>query len=194
MRHRLNFAPKPFLFRDPRLVGVWLLNLLAVVCLIWLAMTWMGLRAKNSEAHGALRALQEERQALLDHHGSVVGKLEAIDLREYRKQMTQFQGIQTAFATQWGPLLDTIGALLPEDVRLLELKPAARASYQSANSVTLQLQGEARTKDAELRFLEALDGSASFDQIVFLTEDYEQPGVAVTFEIQFNYQPAGAPR
>lgn len=193
MKQRLNFAPKPFLFRDPQIVGIWLLNLLALIVLIWLGVTWMGLRAKNSEAHASLRDLQQERQSMLDRHGEVVRQLEAIDLRDYRKQMTQFQGIQTAFATQWGPLLDTVGGLLPEDVRLLELKPAASSGYKALDSVVLQLVGEARTKEAELRFLEALDAHAAFDQIVFQTEDYEQPGVAVTFEIQFNYQPVGAP-
>ena len=191
MKQRLNFAPKPFLFRSRNVYALWLLNLLALAALGFLGWSWWNLRSKNEAAHSSLRALQQEQRTLVEHHGDVLKQLAGVDFREYRRQMRLFQGIQTAFATQWGPLLDNLGSLLPEDVRMLELKPLSGSRRSQNDAVVIQMRGEARTKAAELRFLEALDAEPGFDEVVFENENYEQPGIAVSFEIQFTYHPKG---
>jgi len=191
LKQRLNFAPNPFLHRHPLAMAIWTLNLLALLAIGWLGLRWYQLRAKNAEAHTSMGQLQQERQSLVDRHRDILAQLDAVNFSDYRRQMTLFQGIQTSFSTQWGPLLDTLGTLLPEDVRLLELKPGTRPGGENTQTVLLQLRGEARTKDAELRFMEALDNQPEFSNVVFESETYDQPGVAVAFEIQFAYEPRG---
>lgn len=191
MKNRLNFAPKPFLFRDRKVYALWLLNLAALGLLGFLGWSWWHLRSKNEAAHASLRDLQRQQTEHVERHGDILKQLGSVDLRDYRRQMRLFQGIQTAFSTQWGPLLDQIGSMLPEDVRMLELKPTQGTRRSSDDTVIIQMRGEARTKKAELAFLEALDQAPNFSDVAFESENYEKPDVAVTFEIQFTYRPEG---
>lgn len=191
MKQRLNFAPKPFVFHSAKTLLLWVLNLLALLALGWLVFRWSDLRSQNATAHQAIGELQQQRLSLIDRHQTMLDQIERIDFRDYRRQMTLFQGIQTSFSIQWGPLLDELAALMPEDVRMIELKPASRDMNQATTGVVLEMRGEARTKTSQLSFLETLENHPRFSNVVFDNEAYDNPSVAVSFEIQFRFEPGG---
>jgi len=189
MKNRLNFSPEPFRQGPGYLGGLWILNLALLLLLGWSFIHWFGLREQNASAHSALDHLKQKQQAVADQHGDAVTELENVDMKQYRKTIQQFHNIQTAFQTHWGRLLDDLAAVLPEDVRVLTLRPAYTSRSQQEKNNILHLTAEARNKEAQLALIEALSERDDFSDVRFEAENYDQTEVALVFEITFAYRP-----
>lgn len=191
MRMRLNFSPRPFRERNRNLVLLWLINLALIAALAVSAQYWRGLRQTNASAHAAIAGIQAEQREVSEQYRQGLDVLDELDTRAYLKQVNQFHGIQNAFQTHWGKLLDDLGDILPDDVRILRLKPAGSADARrntSEDATVLELEGEARYKDAQLAFIEALHEREAFGDVRFRSESYDIDGVAVRFELLLTYQ------
>ena len=189
MKGQLNFSPKPFRFKEKGLVLFWLLNCGLLILLAVSFLYWLQLREKNISAHGELDGLRDRQQQIVANHENLLTELESVNLNAYRKKVRQFHGIQAAFETHWGTLLDDLGQILPEDVRIVSLKPVYTGKPEGRSQNTLKLTAEARHKKAQLSFVEAMQGERGFDQILIESEDYDQGTVALVFELSFSYQP-----
>lgn len=189
MKSRLNFSPEPFREGPGYLIAIWVANLLLVLLLGWSLWHWSGLRDQNASAHAAVDDLKNRQQAVADQHQGVVTELENVDMKNYRKTIRQFHEIQSAFQTHWGSLLDDLAGILPEDVRVLTLRPAFSSRSQKNKSTVLHLTAEARNKEAQLALISALNERDDFTDIRFEAEDYDQTDVALVFEITFAYRP-----
>jgi Tfp pilus assembly protein PilN len=187
----MNFSPQPFLERDSRLVLLWLLNLVALAVLIFGLTQWYSLRQQNARVHASLADLREEQSLLVEKNELIIERLEELDVRTYQKDMARFRVIGNSFRTRWGHLLDELGTLLPADVRIEALRSNTdRKRNQSRR--TFNLEGAARNKQAQLAFIEALQGHPAFGDVKFTSEDYQRQGnVAVGFAIQFTYPQGG---
>ena len=190
MKQRLNFSPQPFQNRHSALWILWPLNLLLMLCLVVSLWYWAQLRGRNRDAHRDIAAVRSQQQDVADQQADMARRLEAIDMKRYRKQVAQFHEIQATVQTHWGRLMDRLGELLPEDVRILRLAPAYRGD--DGGGVNLALTAEARNKQAQLRFIETLQQAPAFGGVRFQSEQYlDREGVAVAFEITFTFFDGG---
>ena len=193
MSDQLNFSPSPFKHRTKTLLILWTVNLSLLVGLGIALVSWNRLRHSNALAHEELDALNLEEQNLMQRHSLALSELAKVDLSDYRKKVVQFHEIQSAFATHWGKLLDDLGLLLPKDVRIISLRPqSSQRSRGRVKETVLRLSGQARSKEAQLSFIRALQAQPRFKDVHFSSETYgDNPAAAIDFEIAFTYLPGG---
>ena len=193
MKQRLNFSPKPFSGNRSPMALFWLINAVLFIGLIISVLYLLQLRQNNQSSHTRIAALKDsQRQVARDHQRSI-GQLEAIDMPIYTKTIRQFHQIQVAYQTHWGQLLDELGQLLPQDVRITTLAPTASsgASRERDIRTTISLGAEARNKQAQLDFIRALQERANYQDVRFESEEYDDSG-RIAFEIRFTHHPGGA--
>ncbi len=191
MKSRLNFSPQPFQEARGHIIVLWLVNLVLVVAFAATVWFWLQLKDRNAADHRKIDGLKERQQEISLNHVSQVREMEELDIKNYRKQVLQYHGIQTAFSTHWGGMLDDLGTLLSEDVRLVSLSPSSSSARRLQENTLLKLRGEARTKKAQLDFIRILQKKPAFQEVRFATEEYLEGDVALVFEITFTYKPAG---
>ena len=191
MKNRLNFSPQPFRDGNSRLMLLWVLNLILLVGLGGTVWYWNNLRSDNQNSHQRLDNLREQQSEIAENFETTVELLEDVDLKNYRKQMQQYHGIQSAFDTRWGQLLDDLSELMGPDVRLISLRPKKESGRKAGDATLLYLTGEARVKAAQLELIRTLQGAKGFDRVRFEAEYYEDGEVALRFEISFTYKPQG---
>ena len=189
MRTRLNFSPAPFQFGHGALVLLWCLNLLLLAGVLTALVYWQSLRRENASSHQRIDALTASQADIAARNERLVRELDAIDIKEYRKKVTQFHEIQTAFETHWGRLLDDLGELLPDDVRIISLRPRNAQMAGRERQTRLRLAGEARTKEAQSKFIKTLQSRPAFEDVRLEAESYDRTGVALAFELVFAYRP-----
>lgn len=191
MKERLNFSPKPFRERSRNLMLLWLVNLILLVAIAWSLQYWRGLHQSNAATHASIADIQAEQRAVGEDYSRALASLSDLDTREYLKQVTQFHSIQNAFRTHWGRLLDDLSDILPEDVRILRMRPSLSAAARrggSDDTTILEMEGQARYKDAQLAFIKALQEHAAFENVRFQTETYDIDGVAVQFILSLSFR------
>ena len=193
MKQRLNFSPAPFTSGSSPVAMLWLLNLALIVALGFTVVYWNNLRKQNRAAHDQIDQLHSRQQTIAGTHEDQISELERIDVRAYREQVRQFHRIQTAWQTNWGQLLDDLGEILPEDVRIISLAPAATVnrSREQNRATVISLSAEARNKEAQLVFIRALQEHQLFHDVRFENEEYDRSDVAVAFEIRFTHKGSG---
>jgi Tfp pilus assembly protein PilN len=189
VKRRLNFSSRPFGGVERGLPLLWALNALLLAALIFTAWRWQELRSRNSDAHAALDRVRGQQRSVAAEHEAILTRLEGVDVRSYRIDLLRYHAIQTALATEWGKLLDELGELLPEDVRLVRVRPGQTRLDDPGAANTIELDAESRTKEAQLAFVGALQARPGFEQVAFLDESYDQTGVAVAFSLSFRFQP-----
>lgn len=189
--NRLNFSPKPFRTKGGPLLGLWVLNAVLIAALAIGVWHWQGLRGQNASAHGDIDALEAKQAEIAAENEDAVTWMEGVDMKTYRKQVRQFHEIQMAFGTNWGKLLDQLAVLLPDDVRMRELRPISARGRGSVRQQRIHLVAEARSKEAQLDFVSTLQEDATIQQVTFESEVYREEGIALVFEISFSYQPGG---
>lgn len=187
----LNFSPKPFQEAGGLFVVLWLVNLLLAVAFAGSIWFWLQLKDRNGADHRKIDGLKSRQREISRNHDARVREIEELDVKSYRKQVLQYHGIQTAFSTHWARLLDDLGTLLSEDVRLVSLRPGSSTSRKLEKNTRLNLRGEARTKKAQLDFIRTLQKEPAFRNLRFETEEYLEGDVALVFEITFSYKPVG---
>ncbi len=191
MKNRLNFSPRPFPASRGGAAALWLLNLALLAGLIASLVYWSALRRQNQSAHRQIDDLKTAQRDAAGQRESMIRELRALNLREYAQKVDQFHRIQAAYGTHWGRLLDDIGAALPDDVRVVSLRPVALRGNRAGGETPLQLSAEARVKQAQLDFIRALQDHGAFHGVRLEREEYDQTGVAVAFDLALAYRPGG---
>lgn len=171
---------------------LWLVNLGLILALLFLLWRWQELHESNQGVHQQLDELRQEQAEIVGQNESMIQAIEDLNLKTYRKRVEQFKSIQLSFQTQWVSLLDHLGEVLPEDVRMMRLTPNFNSSKgKGPREVRLKLEAETRNKEAQLAFIRALNESKHFDKVRFESEDYQKEGVALAFVLSFTYKGQG---
>ncbi len=190
MKQRLNFSPKPFASSPMPVYGLLLVNLALALILIGAVWYWQGLRNENRSVHDQIAKMKQKQRSVVGDHEEHIRELESIDVGKYSKQVQQFHRIQVAYQTHWGRLLDDLGLILPEDVRIVRLAPTSEARAGDRNRETvIRLSAQARNKQAQLNFIRKLQEQSAFEDIRFESESYQDGEVAVSFDIRFTHRP-----
>ncbi|MCB1049964.1 MAG: hypothetical protein H6510_17920 [Acidobacteria bacterium] len=191
MRAPINFALKPFVQRDARLMAWWIANACALLLCLFVLVQYLSLRNTNQSLHHQLGAMTQSESELQVEMASTLRRLESLDLQQYKREVEQFHAIQTAFQADWGEILDGLNRHLNDDVRLVRLQ-SSEAPQNEAESVAFALAAEARNKDAELRFVQSLQADPAFRAVRFEVETYGPGKGLIQFEIRFQFERGGS--
>lgn len=174
---KLNLAPPPSLWRRNHLsIGWGALALGGTVLALALGITWraylqadrMGRAAEGlSREAGLARARQSQLQR----------ELEAIDIQQEAPRWQLAERILIERSNPWSRITAELERSLVQDVRLRAIQRARG----SDGRVSVKLKGEARTREAEGAFVQALSRNAFFGPLL-LEREAERPGGGIEFE------------
>lgn len=200
----LNLARRPFLNTRPvnRLsLALWLLG--AVLLLGNVTLFWSYLSG-STEKRADLARMEEQ----IEHERREVSRLDArlagLDLRQQNEQVEYLNRKIAERTFSWSLLFDQLAEVLPNDVRLIQLQPApigsderpgVRASRRrgqplSSDRVRLIIQGEARSDEALLQFIDNLFAHRAFDNPDLAQESRSEDNQnRVRFDVRVTYLP-----
>lgn len=207
MNH-LNLSRRPFLNTRPvtrvalLLWGLGALLLLGNVTLFWSYLS--GSTEKREELVRMEEQVERERESV----GRLEARLAGLDLAQQNEQV-EFLNRKIAERTfSWSLLFDRLTETMPDNVRLIQLQPAAiggeeRPRSRSRTGATLEaplaservplvIAAEARSDEDLTRFVDNLFGHPAFSNPNLLKEDRGDEGSRIQFNIHVIYLPRNA--
>ncbi|MDR3682710.1 MAG: hypothetical protein P4L11_03180 [Geothrix sp.] len=174
----LNLAPRPSLWRQRHValgwagLGVGLLFLAGAIGFTWRAYHQAGRAGREAVGltEEARRAAQQEQQ--------IRDSLQDMDASREQSRWKLAERILQERSLPWSRLTAELEQCMVPDMRLKGLQRARG----NAQQVVLKLRGEARTRQAEAAFVEALRATPVFAQVI-LERESERAGGGWDFEI-----------
>lgn len=174
----LNLAPRPSLWRQRhRALGWTALAFGAAVLLGSIGFTWRAYHQADRAGRDAVSLTEEARRASRQEQ-QLQASLQEMDAAKEQARWKLAERILQERALPWSRLTAEIEQCMVPDMRLKGLQRAR----SSAQQVVLKLKAEARTREAEAAFVEALRGTPVFAQVV-LEREAERTGGGWDFEI-----------
>ncbi len=175
---KLNLAPQPTLWRQKHEALGWGAIILGTLCLIGTLATW-GFRANQARKAGAQAILiSREAQAAARKQDKLTEQLRSVDVTKELPRWKLAERIFTERTLPWSRLTAELERSLVQDVRLKTIQKVRGADQR----VALKLKGEARSRDAEEKFVASLQKDDLFQQVI-LEREAERTGGGVDFEI-----------
>ena len=174
----LNLAPRPSLWRQRHLLLGWLslgIGIAVLVCTI--AMTWRAYHQANSAGRAAVSLTAEAKRAARQEQ-QIQASLQDMDATREQSRWKLAERILQERSLPWSRLTAELEQTMVPDMRLKGLQRARSNSQQ----VVLKLKAEARTREAEAAFVEALRATPVFAQVI-LERESERAGGGWDFEI-----------
>lgn len=199
---KLNLARRPFVNLRPitRLALVaWLLGGVLAVWNVHQALTlWRGLGSERATLEEAQRALSSERQRLAE----IERELSGIDLPAENARTLFLDREVERRVFSWTHLFESLGRVLPREVRLVHVRPLLVAPGQPRGRgartaasvspdlwVTVQVNGFAERDEALLDLVDALFADPAF-AAPDLKREAVPPGRPVQFDLEVRYLPS----
>jgi Tfp pilus assembly protein PilN len=212
MSDSLNLARRSFVNSRPvvrtalLLWTVGVLLLLGNVFLFWSYLS--GSSAKRAELARLEQSVQTQQKAVAD----LEGRLSRLDLERQNEQVAFLNRKIAERTFSWSLLFDRLSEVLPDDVRLIQLQPAAiagddRPGARPVPSTTLRGRREPGTSDRVPLFIQAESKSdEALSELVdrlFAHPAFEDPDVSretrdednnnrLRFDLRVTYIPAGS--
>ena len=175
---KLNLAPQPTIWRAKHETLGWSAIALGALCLIGTLATW-GFRANQARKAGAQAILiSREAQAAVRKQDMLVEQLRSVDVAKELPRWKLAERIFTERTLPWSRLTAELERSLVQDVRLKSIQKVRGADQR----VALKLKGEARSREAEEKFVASLQKDDLFQQVI-LEREAERTGGGVDFEI-----------
>lgn len=201
---RLNLSRRPFVNSRPvtrAAALLWVLGsvlLLTNVFIIWSYLA--SSREKRVEVKAGQERLATERQAVARHEEQVA----RLDLGRQNEEVAYLNGKIAQRTFSWSQLFDRLAEVLPADVRLQQLTPrgladerqerqAVRrpATRRATDLVTMQINGQAKSDEAILEFVDNLFAHPAFAEPNLTHEAHEKDGY-IRFAVGVTYLPNAA--
>jgi len=175
---KLNLAPQPTIWRQKHEALGWSAIAVGALCLILALATW-GFRANQARKAGAQAILiSREAQAAVRKQDKLVEQLRSIDVAKELPRWKLAERIFTERTLPWSRLMAELERSLVQDVRLKSIQKVRGPDQR----VALKLKGEARSREAEEKFVASLQKDDLFQQVI-LEREAERTGGGVDFEI-----------
>ena len=175
---KLNLAPQPTIWRQKHEALGWSAVAVGALCLIGTLATW-GFRASQARKAGAQAILiSREAQATVQKQDRLGEQLRSVNVTKELPRWKLAERIFTERTLPWSRLTAELERSLVQDVRLKAIQKV-RGSDQR---VALKLKGEARSREAEEKFMASLRKNDLFQQVI-LEREAERTGGGVDFEI-----------
>ncbi len=175
---KLNLAPQPTIWRRNHEILGWSAIALGVVCLLGALATW-AFRANQARNAGAQAILiSQDAQKYARKQDKLVEQLRSLDVTKELPRWKLAERIFTERTLPWSRLTAELERSLVQDVRMKSIQKM-RGSDQR---VALKMKGEARTREAEEKFVASLQKNDLFQQVI-LEREAERTGGGVDFEL-----------
>ncbi|MBL0209573.1 MAG: hypothetical protein IPQ13_01460 [Holophagaceae bacterium] len=175
---KLNLAPQPSIWRQQHETLGWSAIAVGALCLAGTLGVW-GFRAYQARKAGAQAVLiSRDAQTAARKQDRLVEQLKSVDVTKELPRWKLAERIFTERTLPWSRLTAELERSLVQDVRLKAIQKV-RGSDQR---VALKLKGEARTREAEEKFMDSLRKDDLFLQVI-LEREAERTGGGVDFEI-----------
>lgn len=175
---KLNLVPPPSFWRRNHGPLGWALLAAGTVALA--STLGLTLRAYRQARSAALQAgtLTQQTQNTQRRERDLQNRLSQIDVEKELPRWKLAEKILAERSLPWSRLTAELERCLVQDVRL---KSVLRVR-DSRQQVTVRLKAEAKTREAEVGFVEALQKNACFTQVV-LEREGERQGGGIEFEL-----------
>ena len=168
----LNLAPRPSLWRQRHLLLGWLSLGIGIAVLVGtIAMTWRAYHQANSAGRAAVSLTAEAKRAARQEQ-QIQASLQDMDATREQSRWKLAERILQERSLPWSRLTAELEQTMVPDMRLKGLQRARSNSQQ----VVLKLKAEARTREAEAAFVEALRATPVFAQVILERESESQSG------------------
>jgi len=174
----LNLAPRPSLWRQRHValgwaaLGVGTLFLAGVI-----GFSWHAYHQANRAGRDAVSLTEEARQAARQEQ-QIQASLQDMDASREQSRWKLAERILQERSLPWSRLTAELEQCMVPDMRLKGLQ----RTRGNAQQVVMKLKGEARTRQAEAAFVEALRTTPVFAQVI-LERESERAGGGWEFEI-----------
>ena len=184
----LNLAPRPSLWRQQHhLLGWASLSLGTVFLLGTLGFTWRAYHQANRAGRDAVSLTEETRKAARLEQ-MIKTSLQDMDATREQARWKLAERILQERSLPWSRLTAELEQCMVPDMRLKALQRVRSSGQQ----VVMKIKGEARTREAEAAFVDALRGAPVFAQVV-LEREAERAGGGWEFEISLPAAPIPPP-
>jgi hypothetical protein len=174
----LNLAPRPSLWRQQHpLLGWVALGLGTTFLLGTLGFTWRAYHQANRAGRDAVSLTEEARRAARQEQ-RIQASLQDMDATREQARWKLAERILQERSLPWSRLTTELEQCMVPDMRLKALQRVRSSGQQ----VVMKIKGEARTRQAEAAFVDALRAAPVFAQIV-LERESERAGGGWDFEI-----------
>jgi len=174
----LNLAPRPSLWRQRHTLLGWIALGLGVLVLAGASgLTWRAYHQANRAGRDAVSLTEEARRAARQEQ-QLQTSLQDMDASREQSRWKLAERILQERSLPWSRLTAELEQCMVPDMRLKGVQRARSNTQQ----VVLKLKGEARTRQAEAEFVEALRATPVFAQVV-LERETERAGGGWDFEI-----------
>ena len=174
----LNLAPRPSLWRQQHLLLGWAAFGLGTAFLLGsLGFTWRAYHQANRAGRDAVSLTEEARRAARQEQ-RIQASLQDVDATREQARWKLAERILQERSLPWSRLTVELEQCMVPDMRL----KAIQRVRSSGQQVVLKIKGEARTRQAEAAFVDALRAAPVFAQIV-LEREAERAGGGWDFEI-----------
>jgi Tfp pilus assembly protein PilN len=174
----LNLAPRPSLWRQRHVLLGWVaLGIGGVILAGAIGFTWRAYHQADRAGRAAVSLTEETKRAARQEQQIQASLLE-IDVAREGARWKLAERILQERSLPWSRLTTELEQCMAPDMRLVNLQ----RTRGSAQQVVMKLKGEARTRQAEAAFVEALRNTPVFAQVTMERES-ERVGGGWDFEI-----------
>ncbi len=175
---QLNLAPRPSLWRHRHgLIGWLALGLGVLVLTGTIGKTWLAYHQASRAGRAAVSITAEAKRAARQEQ-QIQASLQEMDATREQSRWKLAERILQERSLPWSRLTAELEQTMVPDMRLKGLQRARSSSQQ----VVMKLKGEARTREAEAAFVEALRTAPVFAQVI-LERESERTGGGWDFEL-----------
>lgn len=174
----LNLAPRPSLWRQRHTLIGWLALGLGIAVLVGaIGKTWLAYHQANKAGRAAVSITAEAKRAARQEQ-QIQASLQDMDATREQSRWKLAERILQERSLPWSRLTAELEQTMVPDMRLKGLQRSRSSSQQ----VVMKLKGEARTREAEAAFVEALRSTPVFAQVI-LERESERAGGGWDFEL-----------
>lgn len=174
----LNLAPRPSLWRQRHGLLGWIALGVGTVFLAGaIGFTWRAYHQASRAGREAVSFTEEARRAAVQEQ-QLQSSLQNMDAAREQSRWKLAERILQERSLPWSRLTAELEQCMVPDMRLKGFQRAR----SNAQQVVMKLKGEARTRQAEAAFVEALRKAPVFEQVV-LERESERAGGGWDFEL-----------
>jgi len=180
---KINFSEKPCVNRKERFM-FFALPIVIIALLTMINITFfVYFRYINSSSHKRISALKQKISGYEKGINIKLSILKKIPYKKFKKEYYFYYSIARKKQLSWAKLFSEFEQILPDNVKLSMISPKVERS-----SVLLSISGEAKSKQAELKFIENLDKSKSFSSPFVEYESIDSGSQVLKFSISVRYR------
>lgn len=174
----LNLAPRPSLWRQHHQTLGWIALGVGIIFMAGaIGFTWRAYHQANRAGRDAVSLTEEARRAARQEQ-QIESSLKDMDATREQSRWKLAERILQERSLPWSRLTAELEQCMVPDMRLKGLQ----RTRSNAQQVVMKLKGEARTRQAEAAFVEALRSAPVFAQVI-LERESERAGGGWDFEI-----------